>query len=171
MSTTTAKAKRPHLRIERTYDAPVQDLWELWTTKAGFESWWGPQGFRVEVHALDPRAGGALHYDMIASGAAEIEEMKRQGAPISHETRGTFVLVEPPHRLEIEHMIDFIPGLDPYPHRMRVELSEEGSQTRMLIQVEPHQTDELTRMATEGMESQLTKLPSVLAARAAARSR
>jgi uncharacterized protein YndB with AHSA1/START domain len=28
--------------IERTYRATVQELWELWTTKEGFESWWGP---------------------------------------------------------------------------------------------------------------------------------
>src|SRR5690606_34886017 len=26
--------------IERTYRARVEELWELWTTKAGFESWW-----------------------------------------------------------------------------------------------------------------------------------
>ena len=52
--------------IERTYRARVEELWELWTTKEGFESWWGPEGFRVEVHALEARAGGALEYDMIA---------------------------------------------------------------------------------------------------------
>jgi uncharacterized protein YndB with AHSA1/START domain len=27
--------------IERTYAASAQELWDLWTTKAGFESWWG----------------------------------------------------------------------------------------------------------------------------------
>ena len=35
--------------LERTYEATAQELWELWTTKEGFESWWGPEGFRVEV--------------------------------------------------------------------------------------------------------------------------
>ena len=52
--------------IERTYRAQIKDVWDLWTTKAGFESWWGPQGFRVEVQTLDARVGGALHYEMIA---------------------------------------------------------------------------------------------------------
>jgi hypothetical protein len=39
--------------IERTYRASVEALWAPWTTKAGFESWWGSEGFRVEVHALE----------------------------------------------------------------------------------------------------------------------
>src|SRR5581483_11632459 len=51
------------VRFERRYEnAEVQDLWELWTTKEGFESWWGPQGFRVQVHKLDLREGGELLY-------------------------------------------------------------------------------------------------------------
>ena len=30
--------------IERTYRASVDELWDLWTTKEGFESWWPPEG-------------------------------------------------------------------------------------------------------------------------------
>src|SRR5690606_30020703 len=64
MTQSTAPAARPPVVMERTYEAPVEDLWELWTTREGFESWWGPEGFRVEVHELDLRVGGALAYDM-----------------------------------------------------------------------------------------------------------
>ena len=39
----------PKVVIERTYRAQAEELWDLWTTKTGFESWWGPEGFRVEV--------------------------------------------------------------------------------------------------------------------------
>ena len=35
--------------IERTYAAQPQELWSLWTTKDGFQSWWGPEGFRADV--------------------------------------------------------------------------------------------------------------------------
>ena len=31
--------------IERTYEASIEDIWELWTTREGIESWWGPEGF------------------------------------------------------------------------------------------------------------------------------
>ena len=44
--------------IERVYRASLSDVWDLWTTKEGFESWWGPQGFRVEVHEIDARSAG-----------------------------------------------------------------------------------------------------------------
>ncbi len=65
--------------IERTYRARPEELWELWTTKEGFESWWGPEGFRVEVHTLEARVGGTLHYDMIADAPEQIEAMKQMG--------------------------------------------------------------------------------------------
>jgi uncharacterized protein YndB with AHSA1/START domain len=73
-TSTSAATDAPQAKvvIERTYRARIEDLWELWTTKAGFESWWGPEGFHVEVHALEARAGGALEYDMIAHAADAI---------------------------------------------------------------------------------------------------
>jgi uncharacterized protein YndB with AHSA1/START domain len=60
-TSTSAATGAPQAKviIERTYRVRIEDLWELWTTKAGFESWWGPEGFRVEVHALEARGGGA----------------------------------------------------------------------------------------------------------------
>ena len=58
-----AAAPQAAVIVERSYRASVEDLWALWTTKAGFESWWGPEGFRVEVHALEAREGGALDDD------------------------------------------------------------------------------------------------------------
>ncbi len=53
-----AGATLPKVVLERTYRARAEELWELWTTGEGFESWWGPEGFRVEVHTLK-RAWGA----------------------------------------------------------------------------------------------------------------
>ncbi len=66
IETSTASAKR-RITIERTYKAPIEDVWELWTTKDGIESWWGPEGFTVKVHKLDLRPGGELRYAMIAT--------------------------------------------------------------------------------------------------------
>ena len=65
--------------VERTYRARVEDLWRLWTTRQGFESWWGPVGFRAEVHTLEARAGGILYYDMIAEAPGQIAAMKQMG--------------------------------------------------------------------------------------------
>ncbi len=151
------------VRFEREYEAAVEDVWALWTTKEGFESWWGPEGFRVKVHAIEPRVGGLLHYDMIAEGEEQIEYMKRSGQPLSHETRGRFAELEPHRRIELVHMIDFIPGLSPYENTMTVDLEQRGETVRMVVTIEPHRSAEMTRMAALGFESQLTKVPAALA--------
>jgi uncharacterized protein YndB with AHSA1/START domain len=159
----------PPIRIERRYEAAVEDLWWLWTTKEGFESWWGPEGFRVEVHKLDLRVGGELVYDMIAVDPQQIAALQKLGMPVTHGTRGTFAEVAPLKRLQIVHLIDFIPGLRPYENRIWVEFFAEANGTRMVTNIQEHQDKEWTRMAVAGFESQLRKVPAVLAARARAR--
>ena len=101
------------MTFERSYEASVTDLWELWTTKDGFESWWGPKGFRVDVQKIEPRVGGALVYEMIAVGPEEIEFMKKTFTGASHATHGTFTQVVPHELLELVHVIDFVPGSPP----------------------------------------------------------
>lgn len=165
MTDETVTAESPRVRIERTYEATVQELWDLWTTKDGFESWWGPDGFRVEVHAIEPRVGGALVYDMIAASPEHIAFMEKAGMPTSQATRGTFVAVEPLERLAIVHVIDFVPGVEPYENRIAVEFFPEGRSVRMCVLLDPHPDAEWTRMAVEGFTSQLTKVPAALAAR------
>lgn len=168
MTNAPATTTRPQpVRFERTYDGPVDDLWDLWTTKDGFESWWGPDGFRVEVEAIEPRVGGRLDYDMIADRADMIAAMEQQGAPARHATHGTFVEVEPKRRLRIRHTIDFIPGMEPYDNDMVVELVPDGAQVRMIVDIDPHRDPQLTEMSRQGFESQLTKVPGVLARRRA----
>ena len=169
MTNETTRSTKPVVKTERTYEGVVEDLWYLWTTKEGFESWWGPEGFRVEVHKLDLRVGGELVYDMIAVGAQEIEFMKKANMPVSHGTRGTFVEIVPMQRLALNHMIDFVPGIRPYEHKMVVEFFPEGRSVRMVIAYDEHATAEWTQRATQGLESQLTKVPAALAARVRSR--
>ena len=153
-----SKAPEAAVVIERTYRAAVEDLWALWTTKPGFESWWGPEGFRVEVHRLEPRMGGALEYDMIADAPEAIAAMEQMGQPLSHGTRGTYAEFRPNERLRLVHVIDFVPGADPYEHTIEVDFGPSGDQARMTVTVHPHFNETWTKMALEGFTSQLTKL-------------
>jgi uncharacterized protein YndB with AHSA1/START domain len=144
--------------IERTYRAEVEELWKLWTTREGFESWWGPEGFRAEVHALEARPGGTLHYDMIAATPAMIEVMKQMGRPASHEARGRFSEFQEHKRLAITSLIDFLPGVKPYETTMVAEFFPSGDRVRMVVTRDPMHDEEFTRMSTMGFTSQLTKL-------------
>jgi uncharacterized protein YndB with AHSA1/START domain/ketosteroid isomerase-like protein len=158
MSDENTSATRPKVVIERSYRARVEELWELWTTKKGFESWWGPEGFRVEVHALEARVGRALHYDMIADAPEMIETMRLMDRPSSHSTRGTFVEIKAHERLAITHMIDFLPGVKAYVSTMLVEFFPSGENVHMVITLDPMHDEEFTRMSRMGFTSQLTKL-------------
>lgn len=44
--------------IERTFDAPVDLIWQLWTQPEQFKKWYGPKGFTVPVADMDLRVGG-----------------------------------------------------------------------------------------------------------------
>ena len=144
--------------IERTYRANVKDVWALWTTKAGFESWWGPQGFRADVQELDARTGGALRYDMIADSAEMIATMKQMGQPTSHATRSRFTEVKPHSRLVLTNVIDFIPGVATYESNIAVDFTSAGGSVRMVVTLDAMHNDEFTKMQEEGFTSQLTKL-------------
>ena len=158
-STSTAAVEpQANVVIERTYRARVEELWELWTTKAGFVSWWGPEGFRVEVHVLDARAGGALEYDMIADAPDAIAAMERMGQPLLHHTRGRFVEFRPQERLTLVHVIDFIAGVEPYESTIEVDFHPSGDHARMVVTIHPHRDPHWTKMSVMGFQSQLTKL-------------
>src|SRR5262245_64926276 len=167
MNDSSTSAVRPKVVVERAYRARVEELWDLWTTKKGFESWWGPGGFRVDVHTLEARVGGALYYDMIADAPEQIAAMKRMGQPISHETRGRFAELRPHARLAITHVIDFLPGVQPYESTIVVEFFPSGESVRMVVTLEPMHDEEFTRMATMGFTSQLAKLDKRFAGRTA----
>jgi uncharacterized protein YndB with AHSA1/START domain len=157
-ATATAAQTQAPVIIERTYAAGVEDLWALWTTKEGFESWWGPEGFRVEVHALEARAGGALEYDMIAASAEAIAAMNSMGQPLTHNTHGTYAEFRPHERLALVHVIDFIDGVEPYESLIEVDFTPLGDRARMVVTIHPHRDPHWTRMSVQGFTSQLTKL-------------
>jgi uncharacterized protein YndB with AHSA1/START domain len=144
--------------IERTYRTTIENVWDLWTTKDGFESWWGPQGFRADVHELDARVGGALRYDMVAGTPEMIAAMKQVGRPPSHETRSRFTELEPRSRLVLTNVIDFLPGVAAYESNIAVDFSVSGGSVRMVVTLDAMHSDEFTKMQKEGFTSQLTKL-------------
>lgn len=157
--------QRRKITMERSFSATVDEVWELWTTKDGIESWWGPEGFRVEVRKLDLRVGGELHYAMIATREQEIEFMKKAGMPLSHEARITYTGIEPPRRLAYDHAADFIPGVASYDVATLVEIRADGARTRMVLTFDAMHEELWTQRAVSGWESELGKLEKLIATR------
>ena len=115
-----SKTQAKPIVIERSYKARIEDVWNLWATKEGFESWWGPEGFRAEVQVLDARVGGALQYDMIADSPETIAALKQMGRPPSHATHSRFTELKLHQRLVLTSVIDFLPGVATYEAGMSV---------------------------------------------------
>ena len=162
----TNESKR-RITIERTYQAPIEDVWELWTTKEGIESWWGPDGFSVTVRKLELRPGGELHYAMTATAPPQIEFMKKAGMPLTTEARITYTEIIPNKRLAYTHLADFIPGVEPYDVATTVELFSAAEGVRMVLSFDPMHDEVWTARAKMGWESEVEKLRKVLERRAA----
>lgn len=148
----------PRLVLTRTLAATPAEVWELWTTAAGIESWWGPDGFRVEVRSLDLRPGGELRYAMIAVQPEMIAFMEANGMPTATETRLRYVAVEPPRRLAYQNLVDFVPGHPTYEVATEVRLEPIPSGTRLELEFDRMHAPEWTDRARLGWEQELDKL-------------
>ena len=155
---------RNKITLERTYQASLGDVWELWTTAEGIESWWGPDGFAVKVEALDLRPGGTMRYAMTAVAKEQAEYLKRAGLPVTTVTSATFTEVQPQTRLGFDSLVDFIPDRQPYTTATSVELIPSGKSVRLIVSIEAMHDEHWTRMSVLGWESQLNKLGQTLAA-------
>lgn len=153
------------IAIERLYKAPIADVWDLWTTKEGIESWWGPGGFAVTVRKIDLRPGGTLLYAMTATGPEQIAFMKREGMPVTTEARVTYTEIVPQRRLVYTHLVDFVPDVKSYDVTTMVELHPQADAVRMVLTFDAMHDDQWTQRAKMGWESEVDKLGAVLDAR------
>ncbi len=60
------------LVITRTFDAPRDLVWKVYSTAEHLAKWWGPAGFEWLEGSLDFRPGGHFHYGMKAPNGSEM---------------------------------------------------------------------------------------------------
>jgi uncharacterized protein YndB with AHSA1/START domain len=157
-----AQARRKQLEIVREYPAPIEDLWGLWTTREGIESWWGPEGFTVKVVELDLRVGGGMRYTMAATAPEQVEFMRKADLPLSTELRLTYTAVRRYELLAYEVLADFIPGVDPYAVATTVHFERIPHGGRMTLRFDRMHDEPWTQRARMGRDSELEKLSRLL---------
>jgi uncharacterized protein YndB with AHSA1/START domain len=54
-----SNVSRDAVVIERSFDAPVDLIWRMWTEPEHFKAWYGPDGATVPVAKMDVRPGGS----------------------------------------------------------------------------------------------------------------
>lgn len=155
-------ATSPKITIERTYRASADELWKMWTTKEGFESWWAPEGFRAEVHTIEACANGKLLYDLIAETPEVVGFLKERGLPIFHLEHCRFTEFRPLEQLELKILMDFVPGVEPYENTIRVDFFPAGEWVRMVVTLSPMHNEEFTKICANTLTSQFTNLEKQL---------
>src|SRR5438876_3537168 len=84
--------------IERTFDAPVDLIWQMWTDPDHFKAWYGPDGASIPHATMDVRVGGTRLVCM---------EMQFPNGPVQMWFTGEYrEIVENQHLLYTESMSD-----------------------------------------------------------------
>jgi len=53
------------VKVERSFDAPVDLVWSAWTESELLDQWWGPKPYHVETKSMDFSEGGKWLYAMV----------------------------------------------------------------------------------------------------------
>jgi uncharacterized protein YndB with AHSA1/START domain len=162
-------AAKAQFSIKRNYAATTEEVWALWTTRSGIESWWGPEGFDVTVTSLDLRPGGELTYLMTAVAPEQVTFMKRAGMPLTSACKVTYTEVSPMNLLAYKTLTDFVPGIAPYEVGAVVVMKPVEGGVELTISFGAMHDDVWTERARAGHESQLRKLAALISAREQAR--
>ena len=158
---------RKQITMERTFQATLDEVWELWTTKEGIESWWGPEGFETRVTTLELRVGGTLEYSFTAVGPDQIRFMQEAQQPLIQNMKARYTLVQPKTAAAWQSLVEFIPGVTPYEVESRFDLEARGKQVHMKLRFDAMHDDRFTQLAEMGWKEELGKLERRLAARGA----
>lgn len=124
--------------INRTFDAPIDLMFEMWTNPKHFSQWLAPTGFTMSFIKVDIKSGGSSFYYMTNDGS-----MKMFG-------RAKYLEIERPGRIvytqqfcDDKENVTRHPMSPTWPETMltTVTLSEEGAdKTRVTITWEPFGT-------------------------------
>ena len=108
------------LRIERTFDAPIEDVFQAWTSEEVMRRWFHARpDWDTPTAEVDLRVGGEVRVVMRdPSDGAE------------HGATGEYTLVEPPHKLAFTWVWDDDPD---NPQMIELQFSEQGGATTVLM--------------------------------------
>jgi uncharacterized protein YndB with AHSA1/START domain len=149
-------------RLERTYDASSELIWELLTTADGLEEWWAPDGFQTRVSELELKPGGHVRYTLTATSPEQIAFVRNLGMPLSNEFRRTFTEVAASTRLAYVSLIDFVPDCEPYEHTTTIEIEPAGDHTKVVMTLDPLHDETWTHEYRDHRSKELDNLEAAV---------
>lgn len=144
--------------FERTYDAPVEKVWQAWTDPEILKKWWGPNDVTIPECEVDLRVGGKLRIVM------EAGEAMGEYAGTLWPMEAIFTVVEAPSKLTYEAKA-WTEGAEETTTIETVQeltLSEEDGKTKLYLKAAILKAGPDAGMAVQGMQygynQQLDKL-------------
>ncbi|WP_430868817.1 SRPBCC family protein [Demequina aurantiaca] len=125
-----------HVRIERSFAAPIDLIWAMWTQPDHFSAWYGPAGAAIPRAAMDVRVGGSRSIDMTMDSPGGVMEMHFVGQYLEVEPRSRLVYTEAKANsagvaLTAEQM--GLPAETPMETSVVVDLTDAGGRTLMVV--------------------------------------
>lgn len=141
------------------FDAPIDEVWELWTNPRKLERWWGPPTYPATFEKHDLSPGGEVTYVMTG--------------PEGDQSHGWWRVtsVDPPTSLQFTDGFandDGTPNNDMPVIAVEVRLSKRDNGTRMEIRSTYESREELEKLiemgALEGLQQSVGQMDALLAA-------
>jgi uncharacterized protein YndB with AHSA1/START domain len=136
----------------RTFEAPRDLVFKMWTDRRHIEQWWGPNGFTTTIQEMDVRPGGMWRFVMHGPDGTD------------YQNRITYEEVVEPERLVYAH------GDDNEPEQFRgiVTFEDEEGKTRLTLRTIFASAEERDRVvrevgAIDGAKQTLGRLAEYLA--------
>jgi len=121
--------------IARSFAAPIETMFEMWTDPKHFSQWLAPTGFEMQFIRADIRTGGSTFWYMAAPGM----KMYGKAEYLKIEKPGTIVYTQ--QFCDEHENLSRHPKVPAWPATMltTVQLTSEGpDQTRVTVTWEPH---------------------------------
>lgn len=142
-------APKADLVVTRTFDAPRELVFRVWTDPEHIAQWWGPHGFKTTVHEMEVRPGGRWRYSMRGPDGND------------YPFEGTYVDVVKPERLVFDGTIHGSPEQRVW---TEVVFVERKGETEVTVRQMYSFKSDATRGASTGWNQQLDRLTHYLAA-------
>jgi uncharacterized protein YndB with AHSA1/START domain len=140
------------------FDAPIEQVWQLWADPRRLERWWGPPTHPATVEKHDLAAGGEVSYVMTGPGG--------------EQSRGCWRVrsVKPPRSLEFTDGFanqDGTPNAELPTAAVQMRLTEHDGGTRMTLRLVFESSEDMRQWerwgAFEGLPQSVGQMDALLA--------
>jgi uncharacterized protein YndB with AHSA1/START domain len=134
------------LHLERLIAAPPELVFALWTEPASLVSWWAPEGYQPDSHALDTRPGGRWRTSFRGSDNSVLT------------MSGVYRIVEPPRRLAFSWAWEDAGGARGHETEVTVSFEAAPGGTRLVLLQQRFESSEARDHHDGGWSAALDRL-------------